>query len=111
MNIRTKIIGRTPDDNNLLDPQVVVSLKYLSKFWRFLHLYLFKCETELNFWWTKNCIISAVVAGNQNANPSFPDTAKTQTTGATFQVSNAKFYLPVVTISINNNIKFLENMK
>ena len=30
---KTKIIGRTPDDNNTLGTQVVVLLKYLSNFW------------------------------------------------------------------------------
>ena len=35
----------------------------------------------------------------------------TLTTRATFQVNNAKLYIPVVTLSINNNIKFLENIK
>ena len=33
---KTKILGRTPDDNNSLDTEVVVPLKYLSNFWRFL---------------------------------------------------------------------------
>ena len=35
----------------------------------------------------------------------------TQTSKATFQINNAKLYVPVVTLSINNNIKFLENIK
>ena len=35
----------------------------------------------------------------------------TATTEATFQINNAKLYVPVVTLSINDNIKFLENMK
>ena len=34
-----------------------------------------------------------------------------QTTSATFQMNNAKFYVPVVTLSIYDNIKFLENIK
>ena len=34
-----------------------------------------------------------------------------QTTEATFQINNAKIYVPVVTLSINDNIKFLENIK
>ena len=34
-----------------------------------------------------------------------------QTTGATFQINNAKLYVPVVTLPINDNIKFLENTK
>ena len=32
----TKIIGKTPADNNTLDREVLVSLKYFSIFWRFL---------------------------------------------------------------------------
>ena len=33
-----------------------------------------------------------------------------QTTGATFQINNAKLYVPVVALSIND-ITFLESMK
>ena len=34
-----------------------------------------------------------------------------QTTGATFQKNNVKRSVPVVTLSINDDVKFLENMK
>ena len=34
-----------------------------------------------------------------------------QITGATVQINKAKLYLSVVTLSINNNMKFLENIK
>ena len=34
-----------------------------------------------------------------------------QTTSATFQIDIAKLYVPLVTWSINDNIKFLENIK
>ena len=36
--------------------------------------------------------------------------AAIQATGATFQINNAKLYVPIVTLSINNNIKLLENI-
>ena len=32
-------------------------------------------------------------------------------TRAAFQINNTKCYVPVVTLSINDNIKFLENIK
>ena len=35
--------------------------------------------------------------------------AKIQTTRATFQINSVKLYVLVVTLSINDNIKFLEN--
>ena len=37
--------------------------------------------------------------------------AEIQTTGVTFQIKNAEFYVPVVTLSVNNSIKFLKNIK
>ena len=48
--------------------------------------------------------------GNLNANPPVPDMAAIQTTRATCHI-NAKIYIPVVTFSINDNVKFLENIK
>ena len=36
--------------------------------------------------------------------------AATTITSVIFQVNNAKLYVPVVNLSINNNIKFLENI-
>ena len=51
------------------------------------------------------------MTGNTNANLPVPDMAGIQTTSATFQVNNAKPYVPVFTLSINDNIKFLENIK
>ena len=45
---KTKIKGRKPADNNTLDAEVVVPLKYLSNFWRFLNLSLINCEIKLD---------------------------------------------------------------
>ena len=36
---------------------------------------------------------------------------ETASTSATFQINNAKPYAPVVTFSVNDNNKFLENIK
>ena len=114
LNIRQKIIGKTPD--NTLDTEVVVPLKYLSYFRRFFYLSLINCKVELDLSWSKNCIISKIlnnteVAANPNANPPIEHLPEAFTTGATFQVSNSKLYVPVVTLSINDNIKFSENIK
>ena len=57
---KTKIIGSTPNDNNILDAEIVVPLKYLSNFWRSLHLLLVDSEIELHLKWTKNCVISEI---------------------------------------------------
>ena len=56
---KTKLIGSTPDNNNnTLNAEVVVPLKYLSNFWKCLHLPLINYEIELDLLWSKECIIS-----------------------------------------------------
>ena len=35
----------------------------------------------------------------------------TATSSATFETNNANFYVPVITLPINDNIKLLENIK
>ena len=40
-----------------------------------------------------------------------PPVAATATTSARFRINNAKSYAPVVTLSIDDNIKFLKNIK
>ena len=37
--------------------------------------------------------------------------AEIQITGPKFQTNNAKLYVPIATLSINDNTKFLENIK
>ena len=96
-----------PNNNNILDAEVVVPLKYLSNFWRSLDLPLINCEIELDLSWSKECIISEIsktsrIPGNADANLPVPAVAAIQTTGATFQINNAKLYVPVVTLSTND---------
>ena len=113
---KTKIKGRTPNDNNSLNAEVVVLLKYFSNFWRFLDLPLINCEIELDLSSSKKHIVSEIsitprVAGNPNANTPVLVVVAIQTTGATFQINNTKLYFPVVTLSLNDNMAFLENIK
>ena len=54
---------------------------------------------------------TAAVVANSNAN--CPDQAArvTETTSASLQINNARLYIPVVTLSINDIIKFLKTIK
>ena len=79
-----------------LNVEVTIPLEYLRNFWRFLHLPLINCETELDLSWRKDYLL---IEHHNNI------------TGATIQLNNATLYVPVVTLSISNNIKLLENIK
>ena len=84
--------------------------------WRFLDFLLINCEIELDLSWSKECITSETstiprITGNPDANPYVQGVVAIQTTGVIFPINNAKIYGPVVTLSRNDNIKFLENIK
>ena len=62
------------------------------------------------------CIISETsiisrISGNADVNPTVEEVSVIETASAIFQIGNAKLYVPVVTLSINDNIKVLENIK
>ena len=44
---KVKITGKTPDDGNTKDVEIIVPLKYLSNFWRTLQMLLINCEVKL----------------------------------------------------------------
>ena len=69
------------------------------------------CRIKLDLSWSKCCVISEVSRRPAvPANPPVLAAEKTQTTSATFQMSNSKYYIPAVTLSVND-ITFLENIK
>ena len=73
-------------------------------------------EIELDLSWSKDCIIpeilnNAEVPTNPATNLLIAHVSERFTTGATCQISSTRLYVPVVAFSINNNIKFLENIK
>ena len=56
---KTKLMGTTPN-NNTLDIDVVIPLKYLSNFWRFFDFSLVNSERELDLAWSKEYVISEI---------------------------------------------------
>ena len=58
LNYKVKITGKTQDNGNTKDVEIIVPLKYLSNFWRTLEMSLIYCETELLLTWSKDCDIT-----------------------------------------------------
>ena len=68
---KTKLIGPAPANTNTLDTEVVIPLKYLSNFLRYLDLPLL--EIELHLSWSRKCKISEISGtGAVAANPPNP---------------------------------------
>ena len=86
-------MGKTPANGNMRDVEIMVPLKYLSNFWRTLEMPLINCEVEHILAWSKNCII-------------------TNSTGkGKFKTTEAKLYIPVVTLPTQDNMKLLQQQK
>ena len=113
---KTKIIGSTLVNTNALDTEVAVTLKHLSNFLGSLDLPFINCKIEFDLSRSKDYILSEIfdtpeIDANPPSNPPIAHTPATSTTGALFQINSTKIYFPVVTLTINDNINFLGNLK
>ena len=95
-NFKSKIIGKTNDDGDVENVEIMVPLKYLSNFWRTLEMPLINCEVELILTWSENCVIISTNVANQNP---------------TFTITETTLYLPVVTLSTQDNAKLSPQLK
>ena len=106
---KTKTIGRTSNNNSRLNAEVAIPLKYLINFCRYLDLLLINCEIEIDLTCSTYSIISQVSKTFREVDPNADPNGYEEviaTTGAKLQIDNAKLYVPVVTLPINDNIKF-----
>ena len=55
---KIKITGKTPDNVNTKDVEIIVPLKYLSNFWRTIEMPLINCEVNVILAWSKDCVIT-----------------------------------------------------
>ena len=89
---KISLLGNLVDANNIarINVKVVIPLKYLSNFSRSLEMPLINCKLKLNLTWKKECVLS-----NQNS-------------AAVFIINVTKMYVPVVTLSKEDNKDFIE---
>ena len=64
---KTKLTWSIPNNDNILDAEVVAPSKYFSNFWWSLDLPLINCEVELDLSRSQELIILPAIAGNPRA--------------------------------------------
>ena len=92
---KAKITGQTEDDGTK-DVEIMVPLKYLSNFWRILEMPLINCEVNLILTWSSACVLISTNIPNQ---------------AAIFEITDTKLYVPIVTLSTQENTKFFQQLK
>ena len=55
---KVKITGKTPNNGNTKDVEIIVPLKHLSNFWRTLEMSLINCEINLILTWFRDRVIT-----------------------------------------------------
>ena len=85
----TEVVGNAAGVRRL-NVKIVVPLKYLSNFFRSLEMPLINCKIKLNLTWKKECVLSTGVGE------------------AVFIINDTKLYVPVVTLSKEDNKDFIE---
>ena len=103
--------GVTHDNLTKNDVKVVVPLKHLSNFWRHLDIPLINCEVELILTWFKNYVLvdKSTREANYNADPNVYEIDNPE--NAIFEITDIKLYVPAVTLSKEDDIKLLEQLK
>ena len=94
-NFKTKITGQN-NNKGRIHVEIMVPLKYLSNFCRTLEMLLINCEVELILDWSANCVIIYT-----NVNDQIP----------TFAITETNLFVPVVTLSTQDNAKLLPHLK
>ena len=88
---KQQVTGQT-ENSGTKDVEIMVPPKYQNNFWRMVEMVLINCQIFLQLKWSGNCILVAATAANQNPYIETTDT---------------KLYVPVVTLSTQDNIKRL----
>ena len=97
---KANVIGNTENNETKKGVKIAVPLKYLSNFLRSLEMPLINYKVELSLKWIENCVLTSAGIG-PNADASGADSA-------TFKTTDAKVYVPIVTLSAEDNAKLLK---
>ena len=119
-NVDAGVDGYDINKNGEKEIELAIPLKYLGNFWRALNIPFFcevslelsipfSCEVSLELKWNKNCAITSLEERQVDAGP--PVVRDNSPTGATLAINDCKLYIPVVTLSKEDEIKLLTNLK
>ena len=86
-------------------------LKFLSNFFTLLNNPLSNCEVCLTLTWSENCVITskATREADPDADPLVAGINNPR--NVVFKITDCKLYVPLVTLSAENDNKLLEQLK
>ena len=64
---------------------------------------LVNCKISLNLTWSENCVLTSKATRNADSDADPPVAAINYPTNATFKITYCELYVPVVTLSAEND--------
>ena len=107
-NIAAGAAGHDANKVGKQDVELAIPLKYLGNIWRALNIPLISCEVSLELKWNKKCVITSLQQVQVDAGPPAVNRSPTD---ATLAINDCKLYVPVVTLSKDDEIKLLTDLK
>ena len=108
-NVDAAAAGYDANKNGTQEVEIAIPLKYLANFWRALNMPLISCQVSLELKWNKNCVITSLKERQVDTGP--PVVRYGAPTGASLAINDCKLNIPVVTLSKDDEIKLLTNLK
>ena len=103
---KASLLGKATDadgnDRSLKNTKILVPLKYLSNVFRSLEMPLINCKIHLELNWNNNCVMygADTYSGGDNVNNR----------ETTFKITSTKLYVPIVTLSVKDNVNLLKQL-
>ena len=107
-NVAARAEGYIANKNGTQKIELAIPLKYFGNFWRALNIPLISGEVSLELKWNKNCVITSLERRQVDAGP--PIVRDNAPTGVTLAIDKCKLYIPVVTLSKDDEIKLLTKL-
>ena len=103
------------NEDELEDVKIIVPLKNISNFFRSLNFSVINSEIFVELKWSKNCVLTSKTTRNalpaDAVNNLLAAAAINNPTNVEFLITDCKLYVPVVTLSAENENKLFEQLK
>ena len=109
---KTSITGKLEGNNvEKDDVEIAVPVTYVPYFFRSLNFLLVNCEVSLNLTLSESCVLTskATREADPDADPAL--VGINNPANAVFKITDCKLYVPVVTLSAEDDNKLLEQLK
>ena len=91
--------------------KIIVPLKHLSNFWKTCDIPFISCEIRLVLTWSENCVLTSKSTRSANYENEFVVYRIDDPANATFQITDTKLHVPVVTLLTEDDNKLLKRLK